>query len=74
MILGGAALTRKYVEYDLRNIYKGPLFFGKDAFEGLRVMDAICTGKTKEMLVATGINRYRAATYCGGGLPSIAAV
>ena len=74
VILGGAALTRKYVESDLRNIYKGPLFFGKDAFEGLRVMDAICTGKTKDMLVQTGATEDRAAIYCGGGLPSIAAV
>ena len=34
MILGGAALTRKYVEQDLRAIYPGPLFYGKDAFTG----------------------------------------
>jgi len=71
VILGGAALTRKYVEHDLRNLYKGPLFFGKDAFEGLRVMDAICTGKTKEMLVATGVADDRAAAYCGGGFAGI---
>ncbi len=68
VILGGAALTRKYVEHDLRELYRGPLFFGKDAFEGLRVMDAICTGKTREMLVATGVEDARAAGYCGGGL------
>ncbi len=70
MILGGAALTRKYVEHDLRSLYRGPLFFGKDAFEGLRVMDAICTGKTKEMLMHTGVEELRAAHFCGGGLPS----
>lgn len=68
VILGGAALTRKYVEQDLRALYKGPLFYGKDAFEGLHVMDAICTGKTREMLVATGMEETRAAHYCGGGL------
>ncbi|MGN6367109.1 MAG: methionine synthase [Phycisphaerae bacterium] len=71
VILGGAALTRKYVESDLRGMYKGPLFFGKDAFEGLRVMDAICTGKTKDMLVQTGVTEERAAAFCGGGLPTI---
>jgi 5-methyltetrahydrofolate--homocysteine methyltransferase len=71
VILGGAALTRKYVEHDLRNIYRGPLFFGKDAFEGLRVMEAISTGKTREMLVTTGVEESRAAAYCGGGLPAI---
>ena len=69
VILGGAALTRKYVEHDLRSLYRGPLFFGKDAFEGLRVMDAICTGKTKEMLMHTGVEELRAAHFCGGGLP-----
>jgi 5-methyltetrahydrofolate--homocysteine methyltransferase len=41
VILGGAALTRTYVERDLRTIYKGRLFYGKDAFEGLRTMDRL---------------------------------
>jgi 5-methyltetrahydrofolate--homocysteine methyltransferase len=41
VILGGAALTRSYVERDLRSEYKGRLFYGKDAFEGLRTMDAL---------------------------------
>jgi 5-methyltetrahydrofolate--homocysteine methyltransferase len=41
VLLGGAALTRSYVERDLRDIYKGRLFYGKDAFEGLHVMDRL---------------------------------
>ena len=41
MLLGGAALTRTYVERDLREVYEGRLFYGKDAFEGLRVMDRL---------------------------------
>ena len=41
IILGGAALTRTYVERDLRSQYKGRLFYGKDAFEGLRTMDKL---------------------------------
>ena len=41
VILGGAALTRSYVERDLREVYEGRLFYGKDAFEGLRVMDRL---------------------------------
>ena len=41
MILGGAALTRTYVERDLRQLYEGRLFYGKDAFEGLRIMDRL---------------------------------
>jgi 5-methyltetrahydrofolate--homocysteine methyltransferase len=41
VILGGAALTRTYVERDLRSVYDGRLFYGKDAFEGLRTMDRL---------------------------------
>jgi 5-methyltetrahydrofolate--homocysteine methyltransferase len=41
VMLGGAALTRSYVERDLRELYEGRLFYGKDAFEGLNVMDRI---------------------------------
>jgi 5-methyltetrahydrofolate--homocysteine methyltransferase len=41
VILGGAALTRTYVERDLRAEYQGRLFYGKDAFEGLRTMDRL---------------------------------
>src|ERR671910_1662186 len=41
VLLGGAALTRSYVERDLRDVYEGRVFYGKDAFEGLRVMDKL---------------------------------
>ncbi len=41
VLLGGAALTRSYVERDLRERYGGPLFYGKDAFSALDVMQAI---------------------------------
>ncbi len=41
VLLGGAALTRNYVERDLRAVYQGRLFYGKDAFEGLRTMDRL---------------------------------
>ncbi|MGH9246349.1 MAG: methionine synthase [Acidimicrobiales bacterium] len=41
VLLGGAALTRSYVERDLREIYQGRLFYGRDAFEGLRVMEQL---------------------------------
>ncbi|MBA4067209.1 MAG: methionine synthase [Isosphaera sp.] len=45
VILGGAALNRRYVEVDLRAVYKGQLFYGEDAFAGLRVMDEIVAKK-----------------------------
>ncbi len=41
VLLGGAALTRSYVERDLREIYKGRVFYGRDAFEGLHTMDRL---------------------------------
>ncbi len=41
VLLGGAALTRTYVEKDLRDVYAGPLFYGKDAFTALRVMERL---------------------------------
>ena len=42
VLLGGAALTRDYAEDDLASLYKGPLLYCKDAFDGLHMMDAIC--------------------------------
>ena len=41
VLLGGAALTRRYVERDLREIYEGRLFYGRDAFEGLSTLDSL---------------------------------
>jgi 5-methyltetrahydrofolate--homocysteine methyltransferase len=41
VILGGAALTRRYVEEDLKSIYKGSLYYAHDAFAGLRTMDQL---------------------------------
>jgi 5-methyltetrahydrofolate--homocysteine methyltransferase len=45
VLLGGAALTRNYVERDLRDVYEGRVFYGKDAFEGLRTMETLMAGK-----------------------------
>ncbi|MBL8859915.1 MAG: methionine synthase [Planctomycetes bacterium] len=47
VILGGAALTRAYVEDDCRRIYEGALYYAQDAFEGLAVMSRIVDGETK---------------------------
>ncbi len=41
VILGGAALTRRYVEDDCRRVYKGLLFYGQDAFDDLHIMEAL---------------------------------
>ncbi|MBB4987085.1 methionine synthase [Streptomyces nymphaeiformis] len=45
VILGGAALTRAYVEQDLHEIYDGEVRYARDAFEGLRLMDALVAVK-----------------------------
>jgi 5-methyltetrahydrofolate--homocysteine methyltransferase len=41
VLLGGAALTRAYVEEDLAGMYDGEVRYARDAFEGLRLMDAV---------------------------------
>ena len=48
VLLGGAALTRAYVEGDLAEIYRGEVRYARDAFEGLRLMDAIMQVKRGE--------------------------
>jgi len=45
VILGGAALTRSYVEDDLGGIYEGDVAYAKDAFEGLSLMDRVMRGE-----------------------------
>ena len=49
VILGGAALTRGYVEEDLRSIYKGEVFYAGDAFDGLRLMQEIVSRDAAEV-------------------------
>ncbi|MFN7958010.1 MAG: methionine synthase [Holophagaceae bacterium] len=46
VILGGAALTRDYVEGECRRSYGGPVYYAEDAFEGLRHMQALVAGDT----------------------------
>ncbi len=41
VLLGGAALTRAFVEQDLAEVYDGTVRYARDAFEGLRLMDAV---------------------------------
>ncbi|MCC6679422.1 MAG: methionine synthase [Phycisphaeraceae bacterium] len=49
VILGGAALSRHYCESHLRNIYRGKVYHGTDAFEGLRIMDQLKAGKAAQL-------------------------
>jgi 5-methyltetrahydrofolate--homocysteine methyltransferase len=57
VILGGAALTRSYVEQDLRSIYQGKVFYAQDAFEGLRLMEQL--GQPSEQDVADEATQFR---------------
>ncbi|AKK03156.1 methionine synthase [Corynebacterium epidermidicanis] len=58
VMLGGAALTRSYVEHDLDEIYDGDVYYAKDAFEGLSLMDHIMALKRGD---ATEEQRAQAA-------------
>lgn len=47
VILGGAALTKKFVEEDCQRVYDGRLIYGRDAFTDLHFMDQLMTAKTE---------------------------
>lgn len=48
VVLGGAALTRRYVESDLRSVYRGHISYANDAFDGLHFMEKVVSGKLLE--------------------------
>src|SRR4051794_76790 len=49
VLLGGAALTRAYVEQDLDEVFEGSVYYARDAFEGLRLMDKVMAVKRGEV-------------------------
>ena len=53
VLLGGAALTRAYVENDLAEVYEGEVRYARDAFEGLRLMDAVAAARANPQLSAS---------------------
>ncbi len=58
VVLGGAALTRRYVEEDLKPLYHGKLFYARDAFAGLHTMDQLVgdtDGEQKAQEAAAGL-------------------
>ncbi len=80
VVLGGAALTRRYVEQDLRKVYSGYVSYANDAFDGLHFMEKIKSGEIgtqtskEERMASTSIDetkgpeRKLAAT---GGSPAV---
>src|SRR6266700_125503 len=59
VLLGGAALTRSYVEQDLASLFDGEVRYARDAFEGLRLMDAMVAVKRGEPGAALPAPRER---------------
>jgi 5-methyltetrahydrofolate--homocysteine methyltransferase len=59
VVLGGAALTRRYVEDDLKSLYHGQLYYARDAFAGLHTMDQLVgetNGEEKSQDTGAGLS------------------
>jgi 5-methyltetrahydrofolate--homocysteine methyltransferase len=65
VLLGGAALTRAYVEQDLASLFDGQVRYARDAFEGLRLMDAAMAVKRGEQGAQLPALRRRRVTAQG---------
>jgi len=69
VICGGAALTRKYVEDDLRREYTGGVFYADDAFAGLHIMEDLASPNgAREKRIAEGkvVKEFTRAAVVGG--------
>ncbi len=75
VLLGGAALTRSYVEQDLAGLFDGEVRYARDAFEGLRLMDAamaVKRGVPGASLPALRQRQVRPATASAEPAPALA--
>ena len=70
VILGGAALNRRYVDNDLIPLYEGQLFYARDAFDGLHAMDQL-TGDEQSQVQSP---KSKVAVAGNGSEPSAAAI
>src|SRR5215469_7798351 len=74
VICGGAALTRKYVEDDLRREYSNSVFYADDAFAGLHLMDDLTsTNGVREKRLEEGrkVKEFAKAVAAAGGEASV---
>ncbi|MFD6091984.1 methionine synthase [Oerskovia sp. NPDC060338] len=65
VLLGGAALTRTYVEDDLADVYQGEVRYARDAFEGLRLMEPlvrVARGEARDAVGLPPLKKRRHAT------------
>lgn len=56
VVLGGAALNRRFVEHDLRQIYSGKLAYAQDAFDGLHFMEEVIREKEQQRSPQTSLD------------------
>jgi 5-methyltetrahydrofolate--homocysteine methyltransferase len=63
VILGGAALTRGYVEGELRALYRGEVYYAGDAFDGLRLMEEVASREAAEDRPSRPLPRRPAARH-----------
>lgn len=42
VLIGGAALTKEYVETELQSVYPGQVYYAADAFRGLQISESMC--------------------------------
>jgi len=64
-ILGGAALRRSYVENKLRTVYDGPVYYARDALDGLKIVQFITNPATREKALAEGSTPTTSSTPIG---------
>ena len=69
VLLGGAALTRAYVEQDLNQMFSGEVRYARDAFEGLSLMDAVMAVKRGDATALPAPRERRVRTRPQGGEP-----
>jgi len=67
VICGGAALTRKYVEDDLRREYSSSVYYAGDAFDGLHFMEDLISPERREACLREGraVKEFARATAAG---------
>jgi 5-methyltetrahydrofolate--homocysteine methyltransferase len=76
VICGGAALTRKYVEDDLRREYSNSVFYADDAFAGLHIMDDLTSAngqRQKRLDEGRKIKQFAKALAASGDAVAVAA-
>jgi 5-methyltetrahydrofolate--homocysteine methyltransferase len=59
LLVGGAALTRKFTEHRIAPVYDGPVFYAKDAMHGLEIANQLSTPTEREKLIQEAVEKKR---------------